>query len=397
MVETDRYARQRLIEWWKQDRLQAARVLVAGAGALGNELLKNLALLGVGYLLIIDFDQIEYSNLSRTTLFNETDIGKSKVDSAAKVLTKLNPDVSIHTINGDLFHDVGLGYYRHCHLVIGCLDNLAARSQVGLSCVLAGTPYLDGGMWSLGGEVRWFTAGNGPCFDCTLDSNDRVRADERRSCSGFRDPTWDESERVPTVATTASIIGGLLAQEAAKWLCDYPITAGKAIVYNGQALTMHRSKLERNPNCSSNHTPYQDVIELPHRSVDLTVHQLLNRVRNDLKEHHHTTSIQSNTKNSLLQDTLLLELGRDFLIAFNCSNCGRREEINQLWGKVLESSQSCPHCGTTRHAEVVRTVDENSPYVNRPLTKLGIPPGEILAVRTPEGLLLYELTADIVL
>src|SRR5690348_14656367 len=74
-MASDRYARQQLIEWWNQERLRNARVLVAGVGALGNEVLKNLALVGVGHLLLIDFDRVEYSNLSRTVLFRENDVG----------------------------------------------------------------------------------------------------------------------------------------------------------------------------------------------------------------------------------------------------------------------------------------------------------------------------------
>src|SRR6185436_1639963 len=80
----DRYARHRLIEGWDQERLAAARVLVAGAGAIGNEVIKLLALLGVGNILIVDFDHIEISNLTRSMLFRDADIGKSKALVAAE-------------------------------------------------------------------------------------------------------------------------------------------------------------------------------------------------------------------------------------------------------------------------------------------------------------------------
>ena len=154
--------------------------------------------------MLVDFDRIEPSNLSRMVLFDERDMGRAKVEVAAERLRRLNPDLKMTVIDGDLFYDVGLGQYRHSDLVIGCLDNLAARSQVGLSCVLAGKPYLDGGMWSLGGEVRWFMAGDGPCFDCTMEASDWARADDRRSCSGFRDPAWDASARQATARHVAN-------------------------------------------------------------------------------------------------------------------------------------------------------------------------------------------------
>lgn len=394
-VYSDRYSRQRMIQGWDQDRLQQARVLVAGVGALGNEVLKSLVLLGVGHLLLIDLDRVEWSNLSRTVLFKETDIGRPKVEAAADALTCLNPEVTIQAIDGDIFYAVGLAYYRHSHLAIGCLDNLAARSQMGLSCSLAGIPYLDGGMWSLGGEVRWFASGDGPCFDCTLGPDDWRRATERRSCTGFRSPEMEQSQLVPTLATTSSIIGGLLAQEAVKWLCGYPVAMGKAIVYNGQALTLHRTELVRNPGCPSSHVPYSSVVELPHRAADLTPRQLLAIAQADLEHRGLQVLTRDAASAGSLDSELRLELGRDFLLALQCTKCGHRQEINHLWSQVPESARVCPRCAAICHAEVIRSVAEGSPYVDRTLAVLGVPPGEVLAIRTPSGLRLYELTGDL--
>jgi adenylyltransferase/sulfurtransferase len=389
---TDRYARQQLIEGWDQERLRRSRVVVAGVGALGNEVAKNLALLGVGFILLIDFDQIDLSNLSRTVLFQTSEVGLPKVESAAKALARLNPEVALRTINGDLFYDVGLGFYRHSDLVIGCLDNLAARSRVGLSCALAGVPYLDGGMWSLGGEARWFMAGDGPCFDCTLTPDDRARAEERRSCTGFRAAPSGEPRPVPTVATTASIIGGLLAQEAVKYLSGHSITAGRAIVYNGQALSLHRAELARNPACPSGHHPYAEVVELPHRAADLSARRLLAIASADARQRRD----QKREPSGWAGDEVLVELGRDFLLALDCPACGLHADVNRPWGRVPEDEQVCPRCGAARRAEVIRAVGETNPEADRPLAQLGVPPGEVLAVRTPAGLRFYELTADVV-
>jgi adenylyltransferase/sulfurtransferase len=377
-----------LIAWWDQERLRNARVLVAGAGALGNEVLKNLALVGVGHLLVIDFDRVEASNLSRTTLFRESDIGRSKVEVAAETLARLNPEVTVQTIHGNLFYDVGLGYYRQSDLAIGCLDNLAARSVVGRNCGLAGIPYLDGGMWSLGGEVRWFFAENGPCFDCTLSIDDLERADERRSCTGFR-PDWDETEQVSTIATTASIVGGLLAQEAIKRLCGYPVTPGKAIVYNGQALTLHRTELIRNPDCTFSHTAYQNVIALSETTTTLTPRQLLAMGHCELERQRLAESTVDTTAPPDMP--VLLELGRDFLVALQCPTCGLHQEVNQHWNQVSERERTCPSCGAIRRAEVVRTLDEGSAYIDRSLSALGVPHGEVLAVRASGRLVLYEV------
>src|ERR1700749_4693210 len=80
----DRFDRFRLISWWDQARLSRAKVLVVGAGALGNEIVKNLALLGVGNLFIAELDRIENSNLPRSILYRESDNGSYKAQAAAR-------------------------------------------------------------------------------------------------------------------------------------------------------------------------------------------------------------------------------------------------------------------------------------------------------------------------
>src|SRR5689334_23641539 len=95
----DRYGRFRLISWWRQEKLAAAKILVVGAGALGNEVLKNLALLGAGHLFVIDFDTIEATNLTRSVLFRAGDAGKSKAERAAAAVRALNPDVRVRALN----------------------------------------------------------------------------------------------------------------------------------------------------------------------------------------------------------------------------------------------------------------------------------------------------------
>src|SRR4026209_2444213 len=94
----DRYERFRLIEWWNQDRLKAASVLVVGAGALGNEVAKNLALLGVGHIWIVDFDRIETTNLTRSALFRGSDVGEWKAQVLATRASEINSDCDIQPL-----------------------------------------------------------------------------------------------------------------------------------------------------------------------------------------------------------------------------------------------------------------------------------------------------------
>src|SRR3954447_12449352 len=117
-ADDDRFDRFRLIEWWDQAKLSRAKVLVVGAGALGNEIIKNLALLGVGNLFIADKDRIENSNLSRSVLYRASDTGKPKAEVAARAAKDIYPDVNVGWFDGDVVHDLGLGAFRWADVVI---------------------------------------------------------------------------------------------------------------------------------------------------------------------------------------------------------------------------------------------------------------------------------------
>src|SRR5437899_12932824 len=109
--DSDRDSRLRLIRCWDHERLRAAKVLDVGAGAIGNEVLKNLALLGIGQVWVIDLDEIEDSNLTRSVLFRHEDCGKSKAIAAAEEMRNINPDVRVTPIHGNVVTDLGLGLF----------------------------------------------------------------------------------------------------------------------------------------------------------------------------------------------------------------------------------------------------------------------------------------------
>src|SRR6185437_2059418 len=125
-----RFSRHEAIHGWSQKRLSQARVLVVGCGAMGNEVLKNLALLGIGEIGLIDFDVIELSNLTRCVFFREEDLGELKVVVAAKRIRELNPSVIARPLVADVIIDVGAGFLEEFDVVLGCLDNIAARYKL---------------------------------------------------------------------------------------------------------------------------------------------------------------------------------------------------------------------------------------------------------------------------
>ncbi|KPA11742.1 thiamine biosynthesis protein ThiF [Candidatus Magnetomorum sp. HK-1] len=371
-----RYERQEKIRGWNQKTLADAHVIVAGAGAIGNEVIKNLCMTGIGHLTIIDDDIIEISNLSRTILFEQADIGKSKALIAAKRARKINPDITAYEICGNLFYDVGLGIYKAADLVIGALDNNAARLQLGIACSLAGTPYLDGAMWAFGGEVRWFLSHEDACFECTLSEDDKKYLHERRSCTGYK-KTHQNTPIIPTTVATTSVIGGFLIQEAIAFLLGWEVNGSEAIVYDGRAMTLHRSELTRNPDCPNHGGPYKNIIHLDLLPDDITPKDLLKKTR------------QKQNKDS--HETLYLELGRDCLIDYYCKTCNVHEKVGKILPKLDENSKICPKCGKIRDATIVSQVTEKDTFSHRPLSFFGVPKGQILAVRTDRVVSLYAL------
>lgn len=129
-----------LLSWFKKDRVKNARVLVAGAGALGNEVVKDLALFGVGTIYVVDFDRIEISNLTRSVLFREEDAfnHRFKAEVVAQRAMEINPQIKVVPIVGNLFSEVGLGVYKSVDVIIGCLDSRLARYQLNRMAMRAG-------------------------------------------------------------------------------------------------------------------------------------------------------------------------------------------------------------------------------------------------------------------
>ena len=137
MSPDDRYHRQRLLPELDQARIAAATVLVLGAGALGNHLLMQLALAGVGRLLVVDFDHIEGTNLHRMPLFRARDVGAPKAEVCLRALSELAPDARVEAICEDFRFGVGLGRFRRADVVAGCLDSVQARVAAARACALA--------------------------------------------------------------------------------------------------------------------------------------------------------------------------------------------------------------------------------------------------------------------
>src|SRR6478735_4357692 len=248
-AQEDRFARFRLISWWDQRRLNNARVVVIGAGALGNEILKNLALLGIGRVFVADLDRVANSNLSRSVLFREADCGRPKVEVVAERSREIYPEMKVEPFFGNITYDLGLGIYRWADVIIGGLDNREARVAINQAAAKVGKPWIDGAIERLDGVARVFDPATGPCYECTMSEVDWKMLAARRSCALLSRAEMDMG-RVPTTPTTASVIAGIQVQEALKMLHGLPTIAGQGFVFEGmnhQSYMVNYSRLEDCP------------------------------------------------------------------------------------------------------------------------------------------------------
>src|SRR4026207_2039936 len=146
-----------------QKRLKNARVLVIGAGGLGSPALLYLAAAGVGTLGIVDFDTVDESNLQRQVIHGQSDIGKSKAESAKESITETNPvgNAVVHDVRLD--NDNVMELFSQYDLIIDGTDNFATRYMVNDAAVLLGKPYVWGSIYRFDGQASGSWAAHGPC------------------------------------------------------------------------------------------------------------------------------------------------------------------------------------------------------------------------------------------
>ena len=380
-----------LLSWFKADKVKNARVMVAGAGALGNEALKNLALFGVGNIVVIDFDKIEYSNLTRSVLFRPEDADKGfyKADIAAKRIKEINPTINVQSICGNLATDVGLGVYRRMDVVLGCLDSLIARLLLNRLCFRAGKPWIDGGIGDLEGEVNGYRT-NVNCFECALTKEEEGELQVRMSCAGIT----RDNERFGRIATTpviASLIAAIQVQEAMKIIHEQTLEKGeftsligKMFHYDGMhpAVEIYDASIYKE-DCLS-HEQWHDIVEIPNLSADNTVAQALRIIKKALQ----VKEIEITLRNDKFIDKIVTKSDNkkfypmlpDSKVHEYIDASMELKDISFLEGGLYQNEY--------------KDIDKTFPYPDLTLKQIGIPHFDVLQVITEKGYAYVELSAD---
>lgn len=376
-LDEDRYDRLRLIPWWEQERLTATRVMVVGAGALGNEICKNLALLGIGKVLVVDLDIIEDSNLTRSVLFRQQDRGQPKAAVVARAMRELNPDVSVEARTANVLHDVGQGVFAEVDIVFGALDNREARVFVNATCWKLGRPWVDGAIEVVQGVARMFVPPEGPCYECTMSALDYRLLSMRRSCALLSREDILEG-KVPTTPTTASVIAGIQVQEAVKWLHrhrELPLLAGRGFVFNGLTHDSYVVSYQRREDCLA-HDEVGELVPTGLSASTTTVGQMLERVRAELSPE------------------AVLEFDREICLALHCPTCREREPVFRAVGRLTGREATCPRCHGLRDPELAHSVSGTEDWLDRTLAQVDIPAYDIVRGRDGWAIKHFVLDAD---
>jgi adenylyltransferase/sulfurtransferase len=373
--DTDRYHTFGYISWWQQEVVRNATVLVVGAGALGNEVLKNLALMGVGNILIADFDTIEDSNLSRSVLVRESDRGRSKSEVAAEAVKALNPDVRVKAWHGDNNYELGLGVFRNVDVIIGCLDNREARLSINRFSWAINRPWVDGAIQELMGIVRVFWPGQGACYECTLTDLDYQIINLRYSCPLLARENILQG-KVPTTPTSASIVAAFQTQEALKLIHDMEVQPGKAMMINGLTNDIYTTEYPIKDGCMS-HATMEPIVELEEATAEkTTLRDLLTIARERLGEES------------------VLEFDSELVVCMQCPECGLETPVFKRMARLYESEFACPNCGGRREMQLMHRITGHEHFLDRTLAEVDVPPLGIIRSRNGKERIYFELSGD---
>ncbi|MGI8310261.1 adenylyltransferase/sulfurtransferase MoeZ [Saccharopolyspora hattusasensis] len=318
-----------------QKRLKNAKVLVVGAGGLGSPALLYLAAAGVGTLGIVEFDEVDESNLHRQVIHGQSDLGRPKAESARDSIAEVNPFVKVNLHQTHLTSENALDIFRDYDLILDGTDNFATRYLVNDAAVLLGKPYVWGSIFRFEGQASVFWEQHGP---------------------NYRDlyPEPPPPGMVPSCAeggvlgVLCASIGSIMVNEAIKLITGIGETLlGRLMIYDALEMTYRTVKIRKDPNP----TPITELIdyeafcgvvsdEAQQAAVNSTItprelKEMFDRGEKfeliDVREPHEYEIVKIEgskliPKDRILSGEALAELPQDRKIVLHCKSGGRSAE-----------------------------------------------------------------------
>ena len=296
-----------------QKKIRSSTVLLAGAGAIGNEVGKNLAMLGVGRLFIVDRDKVEMSNISRMIFFKQTDLDANKAEVLARNVNRRYPYTETMAFRGNL-EAMPLKFFLDSDVVVCGLDNVVSRIYLTQICRKYSIPMVDGGITGLNARVHSYIPPDDPCPICAFPPNQYSRI------VGLHNPCDPPPEQsaVPSFSTAISLVSALLSQEAIKLIlgleryqrsAKWPDHSGQPLrsilfmdLQNNRYSPMELKRNEKCYVCGSEGTAKEVVqrFDLPTSALRGSKRIVKNRLRSTVKAEHGGLTVFAETSHGEL-------------------------------------------------------------------------------------------------
>ncbi|MFQ6061257.1 MAG: ThiF family adenylyltransferase [Thermoplasmata archaeon] len=249
-IDEDKYERSRRLGWFNLEKIQNAKVLVVGGGAIGNETIKNLVLSGFRRIMLVDMDRVVRSNLNRCIFFDEEDARRRRLKAEVIVekAKRLDENLDIE-YRSRRIQELSPSFIPSHDLVLGCLDNVAARLHLNAHCCRHGLPYIDAATDGFIGKVQVVLPPETPCLECAMNKTHVKIMEERFSCTGeglvFHEP------KLAAEITTTSVVSAVQTRETIKLVVGREAEIIRNLFYyDGIRNVSEILELDRNPECT---------------------------------------------------------------------------------------------------------------------------------------------------
>lgn len=237
--ELSRYSRQILmpeIDYIGQLTLTQSHAIIFGLGGLGSPAALYLAAAGVGKLTLVDFDEVDDSNLQRQIVHREANIGQAKVESAKQNLLNLNHHIKIETIGHKLSEAEVVNLVKTANVVLDCTDNFASRFALNRACFQAKMPLISGAAIRWEGQLSTydFRKKDSPCYQCLYPQD----SGQELTCS-----------QNGVLSPVVGMVGSMQAVEAIKALLNLPTLTGKLMIIDAYTMMIRTLNLKKDENC----------------------------------------------------------------------------------------------------------------------------------------------------
>jgi len=252
-AEIDRYKRQVILPGWSEETqlmLKESTVFIAGLGGLGSPAAIYLAAAGVGTLRICDKGEVELSNLNRQILHSDQDVGKSKVRSAKRTLTTINPHLKVVTLAEEIKRTNISTLVENARIMIDCLDNFAGRYLLNEYAVQSGIPLVHAGVYALSGQITFIQPPETPCLACIIPEIPPAASGLSEATTRSEATPPSEAGIFPVLGAAVGVLGSLEAMEAVKYLSGTgSLLKNRLLFIDGDTLRFQEINVARELKC----------------------------------------------------------------------------------------------------------------------------------------------------